>query len=136
MWQHLEESHIDEYCKAKEESKDSESSKSKEVEEPESGGQLTLEEVFQAKNPYPRNSESWKTLTKAICFFIAKDNHPYQTVSDLGFQRLLHSFDYSYHHPDRKTLSTKLIPKLYDSERECASYVISNVGHFALTTDI
>ena len=136
MWQYLEESHIDEYRKAKEESKDSESSKSEEVVEPESGGQLTLEEVFQAKNPYPRNSACWKTLTIAVCFSIAKDMHPYQTVGDLGFQCLLYSFHHRHHPPDRKTVSTKLIPKLYDSERECVNNAISNVGHFALTTDI
>ena len=70
------------------------------------------------------------------CFFIARVMHPYQTVNDVGFQHMLHTFDQRYRPPDRKTLSTKLIPKLYDAERECVSNAISNVDNFALTTDI
>ena len=136
-WQHLEESDIEEYRQAKEESKDaSPSESSKRKEEPDSA-QPTLPQVFQEKNPYPRNSTRWKTLTDAVCLFIARDMYPYQTVNDVGFQHMLHTFDQTYRPPDRKTLSTtKLIPKLYDAERECVSNALSNVDNFALTTDI
>ena len=72
----------------------------------------------------------------AVCLFIAKDIHPYQTVNDLGFQRMLHAFDQRYHPPDRKAVSTKLIPKLYNNERKCASHALTSGGSFALTTDI
>jgi len=72
MWQHLEESHIEEYRQAKEESKDaSPSESSKRKEEPDSA-QPTLPQVFQAKNPYPQNSTRWKTLTDAVCLFITR----------------------------------------------------------------
>ena len=134
IWQHLEESHID---KAKEECKDTSASQSsKRKEELESSMHSTLTEMFQAKNPYPRNSTRWKTLTEAVCLFIAKDMHPYQTVNDSGFQHMLHTFDQRYHPPDRKTVSTKLIPKLYDDERKRVCHALTSEGSFSLTTDI
>ena len=58
-------------------------------------------------------------MLDAVCLFTAKDIHPYQTVNDLGFQHMLHAFDQRYHSPDRKAVSTKLIPKLYNNERKC-----------------
>ena len=77
------------YHKAKEESKDTSASESSNCkEEPESSVHPTLPEMFQAKNPYPRNSTCWKTLTDAVCWFIAKDMHPYQTENDLGFRHM------------------------------------------------
>ena len=102
MWQHLEENHIEEYRQAKEESKDaSPSESSKHKEEPDSA-QPTLPQVFQVKNLYPRNSAQWKTLTDAVCLFIARDMHPYQTINDAGFQHMLHTFDQRYRPPDRR----------------------------------
>ena len=89
MWQHLEESHIEEYHQAKEESKDASPSEPlKHKEEPDSA-QPTFPQVFQAKNLYPWNSTRWKTLTDAVCLFIARDMHPYQTINDVGFQHSL-----------------------------------------------
>jgi len=49
---------------------------------------------------------------------------------------MLQAFDQRYHPPDRKTLSTKLIPGLYDRERECVKHAVTSAGSFALTTDI
>ena len=72
----------------------------------------------------------------SVCYFIAKDMQPYQTVNDPGFQHLLHSFDQRYHPPDRKTLSNNYIPKLYDREKECMRNALTSVNSFALTTDI
>jgi len=46
---------------------------------------------------------------------------------------MLQIFDQRYHPPD---WSTKLIPKLYDRERECVGHTITSAGSFALTTDI
>ena len=56
MWQHLKESHIEEYHQAKEKSKDATPSESSKRKEEPDGAQPTLPQVFQAKNPYPRNS--------------------------------------------------------------------------------
>ena len=61
---------------------------------------------------------------------------PYQTVNNPGFQHLLHSFDQRYHPPDRKTLSTNYIPRLYDREKGRVSSALASVDSFALTTDI
>ena len=136
IWLHLEKGHIEEYCQVKEESKDASPSESSKRKEEPDGAQPTLPQVFQGKNPYPQNSTRWKTSTDAVCLFIARDMHPYQTVNDVGFQHMLYTSDQRYRPPDRKTLSTKLIPKLYDAERECVSNAISNVDNFALTTYI
>ena len=92
------------YHKTKEESKDTSASEPlNRKEKPGSSIHPTLTEMFQAKNPYPRNSTRWKTLTDVVCLFIAKDIHPYQTVNDLGFQHMLHD------PPDRKALATKFL---------------------------
>ena len=61
---------------------------------------------------------------------------PYQSVNNLGFQHLLHSFDQRYHPPDRKILSTNYIPKLYDREKEHVGNALASVDSFALTTDM
>lgn len=142
MWQHLEESHVEEFRKAKEEAKESarssaaESPSNREKSDADVSMEPTLPQVLQAKNPYPRTSTWWKMLTDSVCYFIAKDMQPYQSVNDPGFQHLLHTFDQRYHPPDRKTLSTNYIPKLYDREKEHVSNALAHADSFALTTDM
>ena len=139
MWQHLEESHVEEFRKAKEDAPQSSAAESpcnREKSDSDIRMQPTLPQVFQVKNPYPRTSTRWKTLTDSVCYFIAKDMQPYQTVNNPGFQHLLHSFDQRYHPPDRKTLSTNYIPRLYDREKGRVSSALASVDSFALTTDI
>jgi len=47
---------------------------------------------------------------------------------------MFQAFDQRYHSPVRKTLSTKLIPRLYDRQREHVGQVVTSAGSFALTT--
>ena len=61
---------------------------------------------------------------------------PYQTVNDPGFYATLNAFDPRYVPMDRKTLATNYIPKLYDKERERICRELSDVGYYALTTNI
>ena len=139
MWQHLEESHVEEFRKVKKDAPQSSAAESpcnRENSDSDIRMQPTLPQVFQVKNPYQRTSTRWKTLTDSVCYFIAKDMQLYQTVNNPGFQHLLHSFDQRYHPPDRKTLSTNYIPRLYDREKGRVSSALASVDSFALTTDI
>ena len=74
--------------------------------------------VFAQKQSYPRNSTRLKTLNEALCYFISRDMHPYQTVNDAGFWSMLTAFDPRYIPMDHKTLATNYIPELYDREKE------------------
>ena len=49
---------------------------------------------------------------------------------------MLSVFDPRYVPMDRKTLATNYITKLYDREREQICSELSDVGYYALTTDI
>ena len=122
LWQHLEESHIEEYRQAKEEAKQvnelesrtGSSSNAGNAQEASQTGQPTINEVLSRKQPYPRNSARLKMLNNSVCCFISKDMQPYQTVNDPGFCAMLSAFDPRYVPMDRKTLATNYIPKLYD----------------------
>ena len=61
---------------------------------------------------------------------------PYQTVNDPGFHAMLSAFNPQYVPMDRKTLVTNYIPKLYDKERKQICSELSDVGHYALTTNM
>ena len=60
----------------------------------------------------------------------------YQTANDPGFHAMLSAFDPRYVSMDRKILATNYIPKLYDKEREQICSELSDVGYYALTTDM
>ena len=49
--------------------------------------------VFAQKQPYLQNSARFKVLNDAVCYFVLRDMHPYQTVNDAGFQAMLAAFD-------------------------------------------
>ena len=49
---------------------------------------------------------------------------------------MLSAFDPRYVPMDLKTLATNYIPKLYDRERERICSELSDVGYYALITDI
>ena len=120
LWQHLEESHIEEYRQVKEAKQTSESESSSSINSTQeaSHNQPTINEVLSQKQPYPQNSARLKTLNDSVCYFISKDMHPYQTVNDPGFQVIFGAFDLQYIPMDRKTPVTNYILKFYDREKE------------------
>jgi len=142
LWQHLEECHVETFREAKEEAKQaSEESSSSSATAPgttTSSDQPKIDLVLAQKHPYPRNSARLKVLNNSVCYFIAKDMHPYQTVNDAGFRAMLAAFDPRYTPMDRKTLATNYIPKLYDKEKEriCSELCSAEISSYALTTDI
>ena len=112
MWNHLKENHIEEYRICKDSSTSTQSSSTKDKQ------QMTISECIKASQPLPRSSPRWKTLTDSVCYFIAKDLQPYDTVNDPGFLHMINTFEPRYKPPDRKSLATNYLPKMYDNEKE------------------
>ena len=49
---------------------------------------------------------------------------------------MIKKFEPRYTPPDRKTLSTKYLPQMYDTEKKCVSSLLGSAQHYACTTDI
>ena len=72
--------------------------------------QMIIEESFSKAIPLSQSSERYKKLTKAVCYFICKDQQPFDTVNDSGFRHMLSIFEPRYIPPDRKTIASNHIP--------------------------
>ena len=113
--QHLQESHRVEYVEAKSGTTHTVSAKAK--------GQSTIVDTLHTCQPLAHTSHRWKSLTESVCYFIAKDMQPFQTVNDAGFRQLLKALEPRYECPDRKTISTIYMPCLYAREKERVMYL-------------
>ena len=58
----------------------------------------------------------WKKLTESVCYYIAKDMLPLDTVSSEGFLRMVNKFEPRYSPPGRKALTTHYLPRLYQQQ--------------------
>ena len=85
--------------------------------EPSRSVQRLITAVFQQLSPIAHSSSRWKALTDSVCFCIAKDMLPYDTVTDPGFRHMLHTFEPRYVSPDRKTIARHYMPLLYEREK-------------------
>ena len=98
--------------------------------------QHSMTAVFQQLSPISRSSSRWKALTDSVCFCIAKDMLPYDTVTDLGFRHMLHTFEPRCVPPDRTTIARHYMPLLYEREKaKVTSAMASGLQHFAVTSD-
>ena len=77
--------------------------------------QITIQDSLAKAIPLPHNSERYKKLTKAVCYFICKDQQPFDTINDSGFRHMLRVFEPHYTPPDRKTIALNHIPTMYDA---------------------
>jgi hypothetical protein len=130
---HLKNHHTAEYCewqtaekaaKAKQGPKATQSSK-----------QPSIKDAWQGVQPMAHSSPRWKKLTDAVCYFIAKDGQPLDTVNDKGFRHLFSSFEPRYTPPDRKTITNYYLPELYLREKEKIEEQMEHALYFAVTTD-
>ena len=80
-------------------------------------GQAILVNTIQAAFPLPKSSPRYKTLTNSLCYFLARNMQPYDTVNDAGFRYMLKTLEPRYTPPDRKTIATTYIPKMYETEK-------------------
>ncbi len=130
---HLENNHRPEFQVLKQ------AQKAKEDEERARGrlaGQQTITDALQSVTPMPRSSVQWNRLTKAVCFFIAKDMQPLSTVNDPGFRRMIRAFEPRYTPPDRKTIATHYLPQMFETEKKLVRELVRCAEHFAVTTDL
>ena len=88
------------------------------------------------QSPILHSSPLWNKLTNSICYFIAKDMQPYDTINDVGFCHMIATFQPRYTPPDRKTLATQYIFRMFDSEIARIQQQISQAEYFAITTDL
>ena len=98
--------------------------------------QLTIPNTIQATLPLPKSSPRYKTLTNSVCYFLARDMQPYDTVNDAGFRYMLKTLEPRYTPPDRKTIATTHIPKMYEIEKNRIKASLMNVSCFSITTDM
>lgn len=98
--------------------------------------QPTLQSIVSASQPIQPSSATWNRLTDGIMYFIAKDMQPLDTIDDKGFRHMIKVFEPRYNPLSRKTLSSKLLPQLYESELARVKTLTRNGKFYALTTDI
>ncbi len=94
--------------------------------------QRTLTETLSSVQKIPTSSPKWNKLTESVCYFVAKDMQPLDTVDDSGFRHLLKTFEPRYDPPSRKTITTKYLPEMYDAERQKIKNEVSQTVSFAL----
>ena len=83
----------------------------------------------------PTASPKWNRFKDAVCYFIAKDLQPLDTVDDKGFRHLLHTIEPRYEQPSRKTFTAKYFPQLFDGVTAIKiKKELSSSSSFALTT--
>ena len=68
--------------------------------------QLRLPGLFAGQFPLQKSNPHWRKLTDSVCYFLAKDMLPFDTVNDPGFRHMINVFEPRYIPPDRKTIST------------------------------
>ena len=78
---------------------------------------LLVVESFKAQKLLPHTSHHWKGITDSICYFLAKDMMPYDTVNAAGFRHMLREIEPRYVPPDRKSVATNYMPELYEREK-------------------
>lgn len=58
------------------------------------------------------------------------------TINDIGFRKMVHTFEPRYTPPDRKTLSTRYLPQMFETEKSRILHLVEGVKHYACTTDM
>ena len=101
-----------------------------------SSKQLSISEAFEGYTPLPKTSARWKRLTESVCYFLAKDMNPIDTVNDPGFRKMIREFEPRYAIPDRKTFRNNYIPVMYEREKKHIGTLVTNASSFSITTDL
>ena len=83
----------------------------------------------------PIDPLSQKRMDDALARMIAKDFQPYSIVEDAGFRSFCKELNPSYTLPSRKTLSTKIIPELYQRSFQKVMDSVDKAEKICLTTD-
>ncbi len=70
-------------------------------------------------------------LTDAMCFLIACDMQPFDTVTDPGFRHLLGELEPRY---VPQIIATNYMPRLFEREKQRVKHQLSSISSFAVTT--
>ena len=99
--------------------------------------QITIQDSLAKAMSLPHNSERYKKLTKAVCYFICKDQQPFDTINDSEFRHMLRVFEPRYTPPDRNTIALNHIPTMYDAVKaDNTKQIADDVQYFSITTDL
>ena len=139
MWLHLSNAHPNDFALME---KEASSVKKKTLSNSNRGNttgvgvQQQFPVLFEGQKPLNKSNPKWKKLTDSICYFLAKDMMPFDTVNDPGFKHLLNAFEPRYTPPDRKTIGTRYIQDLYQREKSRVLQQLNDVEAYAITTDM
>ena len=98
--------------------------------------QLSVEDSFLHSTPMASSSPRWNQLTQSVCYFIAKDMQPIDTVNDTGFRKMLKKFEPRYIPPDWKTISSKYLPQMFETAKDRVKNLLNHATYYACTTDL
>lgn len=96
--------------------------------------QPTLKRFFRGPQ-YKTNSKRRQIINRKVAEFIARDMRPFSVVEGSGFKNLLKEMDPCYVLPTRKTISSKLIPRLHAESMIKLLEELKTVKDCAVTTD-
>jgi len=108
---HLQCNHRAEYMKVK--SMTAQPGRSSSSSSQTSSKQPCIIESFELLQPLPWSSKRWKILINSVCQYTAKDMIPLSTVNNVGFQKMLNTFEPYYVLPDRKAITHHYMPEMY-----------------------
>lgn len=97
--------------------------------------QKTLEDSFKTITSFQSGGRKYNEVTNSLVFMICKDNLPFKTVENAGFQHLMKTVAPHYHIPSRRTVKN-LIQSQYQNAATLVKNKLSQVDSFTLTTDI
>ena len=142
MWLHLSNAHPNDFAFMEKEEIEASSVKKRTLSKSNRGDatgvgvQQQLPALFEAQKPLNKSNPKWKKLTDSICFFLAKDMMPFDTVNDPGFKNLLNPFEPRYTPSDRKKIATCYMQDLYQREKSRVLQQLNDAEAYAITTDM
>lgn len=95
--------------------------------------QLSIEHFTKSTRPLPINKT--KQLDEQVVKFIVKGYHAFSVVEEPEFKSMFKMILPTYNLPTRKTISTSLIPKLYQTTKEKVLQLVADADAICLTTD-
>ena len=97
---------------------------------------MSGKDMFKQSTLMLKSSPQWNELTQSIFYFIAKDMQPIHTVNDKGFRTMINKFEPLYIPPNRKTLSTKYLPQMFEKEKESVGNLLGSVKYHSCTPNL
>ncbi len=91
--------------------------------------------AFGATKKYPRDSKHQQFLQRRVVEYLIADLRPLSTVESSAFKDLCSSLDPKFALPDRKTVSSVIIPRMYRETKTKVKELLKSTDSVALTTD-